>query len=262
MKLMLLFALMIIVGLVHAGTGEITANTQKPDPGSGGVTQSIKDAFSAYDGGSSTGETSGESTEIKDLNYDKVAELTQQADYCYKDAKGYPKSAHLFYQKAIALYETIIQVDPKNAYVLYKLGSSYWDSKIDKPRAILMMERAVSSDPKVAIYWNDLGFMYKETAETSADKNTLLLKSIDCYLKAIEINPDNDTTLRNLGLDYLKIGRPREAKHYFQLYLPVASVDKERKQIENLLTDIDQYSEAATSEIIHFNAQTKEAGTD
>ena len=57
--------------------------------------------------------------------------------------------------------------------------------------------------------WFALGKMYKDTGE----KNTL--KTIECFEKAYILNPENEETIAELGLNFLKAGQENKAVEYY-----------------------------------------------
>jgi tetratricopeptide (TPR) repeat protein len=145
-----------------------------------------------------------------------LAQLHLQAVNSYRE-KQYPQ--------AIALWQKIIELDPKNSQAYYSLGLVYhrqqnWD------RAIAAYTQAVTHDPNDSVAYNSLGIALRAqnrldeaivaytTATTLNPKSATALNNlatalyekkqieaaIVAYKKAIDINPDDDTIYNNLGV--------------------------------------------------------------
>lgn len=198
------------------------------------VSELIMEAMGSYEDKQETVETT-----LKDpkIDYKMVKEYIRKGEYYYNEAKHSKRFAKNFYRKAISLYESVLEVDEKNAYIMFKLGSAYWDSGIKKEKAIPLLEKAVVITPNEAIYWNDLGFMYTKTGD--------LKKSIRCYLKAIELDEFFDLPYMNIGLDYLNIGMIKEAKNYLEEFTIITKSSAQKERIEDVLRNIDEFIETS-----------------
>ncbi|MDD5089328.1 MAG: hypothetical protein PHQ23_00260 [Candidatus Wallbacteria bacterium] len=195
------------------------------------VSQKIMDAFEAFDTEEDTREQ--EAGPDININYEQVKEYIRKADFYYGEARGTRRYSRSYYTKAIDLYQSVLTVDPQNDYVLYQLGSAFFDSGVNKDQAIPLLEKAVAINPNVAIYWNNLGFMH--TGKSN------LTRSTECYLKAIALDEFFDLPYKNAGIDFLNMGKIKTAKKYLDEFVIITKRVLEREQVEAILKNIDGY---------------------
>lgn len=137
---------------------------------------------------------------------------------------------------------------PQNPTANYFYAISLWKREKSladaggAPRAEMLLEKAVTLDPKFADAYLELGVV--RTARGEADAG------IGDYQKAIEINPHLGEAHRQLGLACQRKGDIERAKQEFAAYeqaekLEAAEVDREQKDLRQFLIILkDQKSNA------------------
>ena len=108
-------------------------------------------------------------------------------------------------RKSKELLKKYIKEKPDNPESYYYLGNIYLEEK-NIEKAIRYLEKAVSLKQK-ADYYNDLGYAYFLKGDYK--------KAIDCYNRAIKIDPNLSVAYYNKALAYRKMGNIKEAiKNY------------------------------------------------
>ena len=97
------------------------------------------------------------------------------------------------YSEAAALYEKLVQQEPRNAVLLNKLGIAYHQQML-LDRAKRCYERAAKADRTYATAYNNLGTIYYQRRNYR--------KAIRNYKKAIQLNASMDVIYSNLGYAY------------------------------------------------------------
>ena len=137
-----------------------------------------------------------------------LARAPKNKDYLY--VKGvclewrgepYYKEAELYYQRAMA-------VAPENAQLHHKLGTLY-QRQGRFQEAIEEFQQALKLDPSYYVSYNNLANCYVRLNHPE--------KAIELYQKAIALcpNPSDYHFYYQLGLAYLLLNRPKEAKASF-----------------------------------------------
>ena len=117
------------------------------------------------------------------------------------------------FDKAIATYKKILDLNPQYPEAWYNLGLAYM--KIDNfPQAEQSLLEAASRDKKFAQAWYNLGVLY-----TKQDEND---KAIEAYGKALQIKPGYQKAQLNLAVRYAKVHQYDKA---VTLYLAVLDKD-------------------------------------
>jgi len=140
------------------------------------------------------------------------------------------------YQKALENYRKALSLDDSNAMVFSNMGALYLSIFMDekkKPAYSQSMEcfkKAIELDPDLALAYRGLGVGYKAVGRTE--------DAISVWEKALELSPDDDFLIYNLGNANLEIGNKARAMDYFKIYLSLkeSSISpEERKKIETLI---------------------------
>ena len=118
--------------------------------------------------------------------------------------------------------ERALELKPDDAESIYILAIL----QDDVERSEELLKRAIELDSTLIAAYNDLGAIHHLKDE--------LLNEEVAYLKALEINPDNETLHFNLGILYEELGRDQEALTQFEAYLRIFpeapdSADVERR---------------------------------
>ncbi|CAD7782770.1 MAG: Tetratricopeptide repeat protein [Candidatus Methanoperedenaceae archaeon GB50] len=104
-----------------------------------------------------------------------------------------------------------------------------------------MMQKALELDPKPAVYYNNLGFVYYLLGE--------LDKAITELREAIKIEPEHSRAYFNLGLCFLLKGDKETAMRFYQKALKIDHKTKEKKikehykDLQDALTDHPEWEE-------------------
>ncbi len=92
-------------------------------------------------------------------------------------------------------YEFVLQRYPNNARAQTYYGEVLYDRFGQAENALKAWNLAVSLDPKCGVAWNDLGIHYSHEGNYE--------RALDCYDKALAIEPDQPDYLFNLAQMYL-----------------------------------------------------------
>ena len=133
-------------------------------------------------------------------------------------------------QKAIALYEEILAMDPDYAAACINLGTMYFHMR-QFARAEDLYRRATIADPDYVLAYFDLGNVLDELER--------LDESIAAYCRAVELSPRYADAHYNLALAYERAGENRSALRHWRAYLKLDNrgpwADHARGQIRKLL---------------------------
>ncbi len=195
-------------------------------------------------------------TENTTRNPTEIADLKVQSHYNL--GLAYYQGGKI--EKAIAAYQTAIQLAPNFADAYGGLGVIYWRSG-DLDAAIRHCQKAIKISPKniefhqnlTQIYWQKgmydrAAIGYRIILELNpSDENALhhlgiiLLwkqeydESVSCFQKVLQRNPDNALTHGALGTAYYRLGKEGPAIHAFQEVLRLDPQNQDaRKMLERL----------------------------
>ncbi len=134
-------------------------------------------------------------------------------------------------QRAIALYEEILEIDPKYAAACINLGTIFFHLR-QFARSEELYRRATDADPGYVLAYFDLGNVL--------DELNRLDESIAAYGKAIALSPRYADAHYNLALAYERSGQGRPALRHWQAYIKLDNrgpwADHARAQIRKLLS--------------------------
>ena len=134
-------------------------------------------------------------------------------------------------QRAIDLYEEIIEVYPEYAAAYINLGTVYFHLR-QYNRAEELYRRATVADPGYVLAFFDLGNVLDELER--------LDESIEAYKRAVTLSPRYADAHYNLALAYERRGPQRAALRHWHAYLRLDSqgpwADHARGQIRKLLS--------------------------
>ncbi len=134
-------------------------------------------------------------------------------------------------QRAIAIYEEILSIDPQYAAACINLGTVYFHlRRFD--RAEELYRRATEADPGYVLAYFDLGNVLDELER--------LDESIAAYIKAVTLSPRYADAHYNLALAYERTGQNRNALRHWRAYVQLDNrgpwADHARGQIRKLLS--------------------------
>ena len=132
--------------------------------------------------------------------------------------------------RAIALYQEILSIDPQYAAACINLGTLYFHLR-QFGRAEELYRRATVADPGYVLAYFDLGNVLDELERID--------ESIAAYLKAVTLSPRYADAHYNLALAYERTGEPRNALRHWRAYVKLDNhgpwADHARGQIRKLL---------------------------
>jgi tetratricopeptide (TPR) repeat protein len=133
-------------------------------------------------------------------------------------------------QRAIALYEEILAVDPHYAAACINLGTVFFHLR-QFGRAEELYRHATVADPGYVLAYFDLGNVLDELGR--------LEESTAAYLKAVALSPQYADAHYNLALAYERCGQNRSALHHWRAYVKLDNrgpwADHAHGQIRKLL---------------------------
>jgi tetratricopeptide (TPR) repeat protein len=112
--------------------------------------------------------------------------------------------------EALVVFTRARAADPSNGLPLANAGTVYLMSG-DRDRAASAFKEALAIDPTLARAHNGLGVIDADRRDYDA--------ALEHWRRAVELDPRDFQTLFNLGDLLLKLGRPLEARPYWQRYL-------------------------------------------
>jgi tetratricopeptide (TPR) repeat protein len=133
-------------------------------------------------------------------------------------------------QRAIALYEEILSIDPDYAAACINLGTVFFHLR-QFGRAEELYRHATEADPGYVLAYFDLGNVLDELER--------LDESIAAYQRAVALSPRYADAHYNLALAYERSSQSRNALRHWQAYLKLDNrgpwADHARSQIRKLL---------------------------
>jgi len=115
-----------------------------------------------------------------ELDPRSVVALNAVGDLCYEDAN---------YEGAVSFYQPSLLKRKNQPKVLLRHGTSLWF--LDRwSEAIPFLEDYTKAVPDDPIGWNNLGVALREKGEVT--------KSIDCYKRALQLNPNLEVARKNM----------------------------------------------------------------
>ena len=134
-------------------------------------------------------------------------------------------------QRAIALYEEILELDPKYAAAYINLGTIQFHLR-QFGRAEQLYRRATDADPAYVLAFFDLGNVLDELERPD--------ESIAAYRRAVALAPHYADAHYNLALAYERKGECRLALRHWQAYIRLDNrgpwAEHARSQIRKLLS--------------------------
>jgi tetratricopeptide (TPR) repeat protein len=134
-------------------------------------------------------------------------------------------------QRAMAIYEEIIEINPEYAAAYINLGTIHFHLH-QFGRAEELYRRATKADPGYVLAFFDLGNVLDELQR--------LDESIAAYRQAVALSPRYADAHYNLALAYERIGQRRQALCHWQAYLKLDNsgpwADHARGQIGKILS--------------------------
>ena len=157
-----------------------------------------------------------------------------------------------------------MQLEPKNAEVMFLLGSLYLETQ-QKPVAVDLFLKSIEIDPEHDGSLNSLGYIY-------AEDEARLDEALDLVKRAVTLDPDNGAYLDSLGWVYYKKGMYTEAleslqkadtllkdaiicDHLGDVYYKLNEVDK-AKQYWKLSLDLRPEQTAVVEKLKQLNKNT------
>ncbi|HOB89358.1 MAG: tetratricopeptide repeat protein [Bacillota bacterium] len=108
------------------------------------------------------------------------------------------------FDKALAAYKRVIELDPENFYARSNMGLCYWHTG-DTDNAILALETVLAQAPSYLPAYNNLGFIL-------ADSERDIKRAITLLETAVHGDPANPVYMDSLGWAYFRSGDLEEAE--------------------------------------------------
>ncbi|GBD95714.1 MAG TPA: tetratricopeptide repeat protein [Nitrospirae bacterium] len=138
--------------------------------------------------------------------------------------------------EAESLYRQILLNDPDHADALHLLGVTAYQRGNNK-QAVENIERAITINPSVSFYHNNLGNAFMSLNEND--------KALQCFKEALRLKPDNVEACNNLGNTLRKQGKNKEA---LVQYIKAVEMDPDYVAAINNLANLLKGDEA----IMHY----------
>lgn len=139
---------------------------------------------------------------------------------------------------ALVSFEKALSIDPEYASIDLNLGNTYLlmffrNSKEENlVKCIDHLKRAIASDPDSAMAYNSLG--------AALSKSGRLNEAVKAWEKALELNPELNMALYNLGKAYYDLGDRSHALIFLQRYLESSGSQispNVKKEVENMIAE-------------------------
>ena len=141
--------------------------------------------------------------------------------------------------QAIAVYERVLELDPKHAAANINLGTLYYNRQ-DYRAAEEHYRRAIEIDCRYALAHFDLGNVLDETGRVK--------EAIQTYLTSLQLAPTYADAHYNLALAYEKLKEPRKALKHWQAYV---KLDSTGPWSTHARTQIKRILKADTLRLVH-----------
>jgi arylsulfatase A-like enzyme/Flp pilus assembly protein TadD len=144
-------------------------------------------------------------------------------------------------QKALEHYRKALALDATYAMAYSNLGALYFSKfsrtgdRADYAQSMEYLKKAIEHDPNLAIAYRGLGMGYRVVGRVE--------DAITIWEKALELNPEDDFVLLNLGKAHLEKDEKTLALKYFEQYLRLRKdslSSEERREIEALIQKCKQ----------------------
>jgi len=138
--------------------------------------------------------------------------------------------------RALECYRKALSLDENHAMTHANLGWLYLSrfartrDEADYARAMESFKRAITFDPELAVAYKWLGMGYKLAGR--------LEEAISLWEKTLELSPEDDFVLLNLGKALLEKGDKERARSYLETYLRLKAGSlspRERREVQALI---------------------------
>lgn len=151
------------------------------------------------------------------------------------------------WDKARSDLEAALQYKPDNPYLLNYLGYSMADRGIELPKALSMIEKAVSLRPRDGYITDSLGWVYYRMGDFE--------NAVKPLERAVELLPYDPVINDHLGDAYWQVGRKTEARFQWQRAM-------NHTEDQELITTIEnKLREGITTQSAHRDSLSSDAPT-
>jgi tetratricopeptide (TPR) repeat protein len=141
------------------------------------------------------------------------------------------------YERAIAEFEQVLQMDEENKDAYNNLAGVYF-SQERYQEAEACYHQAIALAPKIALFHLNLGVVYERLDEPE--------KAVAAYQEALDLNPRLAAAYHNLGLLHSREGRWAEAIFYLERVLDIEPTSAAAHNSLGLIyLDLELFSQAA-----------------
>ena len=163
-------------------------------------------------------------------HFDKVLELANPTEKHYTDAlslAGQVLAKAGKPEEAASRFNRLVEEDPTNYRIIEKIGYDFVGEKDWKLAAVFLdlaaRARAKIGAEDVTLFYN-LGVANFNVGKDNADPATLE-KAVAYYEKALNLNPNDPQTLRNIVVTYVFAEKWREVAQWGERYVAVSPDD-------------------------------------
>ncbi len=177
--------------------------------------------------------------------YQQVIDVMSQSDHRMlnydPEIWNYLGIAYMYSEeldKALESFDKALSIDPEYSSIDLNLGNTYLlmflrDNKEETlVKCIDHLEKAIARDPNSAMAHNSLGAALKKSGR--------LKDAVAVWEKALELNPDLNMALYNLGKAYYDLGDKSQALVFLQRYLESSGSQispSVKKEVEDLIAE-------------------------
>ena len=130
-------------------------------------------------------------------------------------------------EEAVLLMQRAISLNPRNSEALNYLGYTFAEQGIRLEEAESLILRALALEPEDGFYLDSLGWVYFQQGRYA--------RAIEKLERAVELTGNDPTIQEHLGDAYRRMGREAEARRIYQNAGSNTPSEAQRQRIENKL---------------------------
>ncbi len=136
------------------------------------------------------------------------------------------------FEKATKLIEKVLESDPNDAHAWNFLGYSLLERNEKISQAYSYIKKAIDLRPKDGYIRDSLGWYYYKTGN--------IKQALKELKKAIRSVPDDVSINKHLAVIYVDLKNFKKAQQFIQKALKVSSNENERKELKEVLKELEQ----------------------
>jgi tetratricopeptide (TPR) repeat protein len=119
-----------------------------------------------------------------------VKQVSEQMKFIYTQ-KGQAALQRQNSEQARYYFETALEFDPENHFVLFNLGMIHGAIYKQYDKSIFYLQKALQNNPSTPDYWYNLGVIYREAGKTTEAQNA--------FRRTLQLNPNHQGAKIALG---------------------------------------------------------------